>query len=1139
MSDDGTLQQLAGAVTAALRPLQTRLAAGDARGLIADMGLRLPTALDGLPAFTTATGAAITAVEALAAPVAALATAVENDDVGGIISATTALLAAIAGAISTLDAVASALGSLAGSLVGVDPGDVTSFAATFGEKLLEQVVVDYLAGYRPVLLRVLGLLGVVNLDSVPADAIDPAKIAHQRHDLTLGNLGTLLSDPGGYLAGQYGWSSPTLDTAKLLGRLREVLVELGAKAGLNPATGALDVYPFTLGPTTTANPPGLSAVLALALPGSVTLPLPSLLPSGWILELKAAGALQAGVEIRILPPGQLEVHASAIVDGQLRVAATRAPAAGKRLTIVGIPGIATFDAASVGITTGAHFHWDAGAGVARGAFVVGIVITGGTLRVGSANADGFVDSLLGGLDLEADLDLELGWAGDRGLYIGGNAGIGTTIGVHATVGPFTLDSIRLALTAGSTGLGIETSVSGHGTLGPISASVDRMGAITTLGFSPGNLGPAQLDVVFKPPSGLGVVVDAGIITGGGYISYDAVKGEYAGVLELSMLGISIKAIAVLDTRLPDGSSGFSFLIILTFDLPPIQLGFGFTLNGLGGLAGINRTMVLDALRDTMRAHHLDSILFPPDPVRDAPQIISDIRTIFPPAKDRYVFGPMLKVGWGTPTLISLEIGVILEVPDPVRIALLGRLHMALPDDDVALILIQIDILGTIDTGAKLLSIDGSMYDSHILIFELLGDMALRLYWGDNPDFAVSLGGFHPRFRPPAGFPTLRRLTVSIGDGDNPRLSCTSYMAVTSNSYQFGASVELFVAAGGFSVHGYIGFDALFIFSPFSFDIEFSAGVEVKYDGATLLGIHLDAELSGPNPWHVHGHASLEILFFSISMTVDVKWGDDHAISLPAAPVIGPLTAALIAPSSWSAQLPPGAEQAVTLRGGPVPEGDVVVHPMGSLTVREKIVPLGVPVTKFGNATPADGSEFSIAAATLGANPAALNPVQDYFARAQFQDMPDADKISAPAFERFQCGVQVGDPAVRGGHDAARTVTMQERYVVDPTKSSTLLHLRLIGTERFTALTARGAGARSAVTSTGTSKYVRPDTASMVSTADIQYVVAGTDDLAIRLDLTGASGTTSYGASVALTAHLLTHPEDLGRLQVLPVHEVAA
>ena len=45
--------------------------------------------------------------------------------------------------------------------------------------------------------------------------------------------------------------------------------------------------------------------------------------------------------------------------------------------------------------------------------------------------------------------------------------------------------------------------------------------------------------------------------------------------------------------MPDGSKGFSLLIIMTADFGPgIQLGFGFTLLAVGGLVGLNRTMNL-------------------------------------------------------------------------------------------------------------------------------------------------------------------------------------------------------------------------------------------------------------------------------------------------------------------------------------------------------------------------------------------------------------------------------------------------------------------------------------------------------------------------------------------------------------------
>ncbi len=90
------------------------------------------------------------------------------------------------------------------------------------------------------------------------------------------------------------------------------------------------------------------------------------------------------------------------------------------------------------------------------------------------------------------------------------------------------------------------------TLGPIQASVDRIGLAAHLSFpiSGGNLGPADLAISFKPPNGLGIAIDVGVAAGGGYILFDPDKGQYAGVLDVSLADIIHgQVIAVLDTNL--------------------------------------------------------------------------------------------------------------------------------------------------------------------------------------------------------------------------------------------------------------------------------------------------------------------------------------------------------------------------------------------------------------------------------------------------------------------------------------------------------------------------------------------------------------------------------------------------------------
>ena len=365
----------------------------------------------------------------------------------------------------------------------------------------------------------------------------------------------------------------------------------------------------------------------------------------------------------------------------------------------------------------------------------------------------------------------------------------------------------------------------------------------------------------------------------------------------------------------------------------------------------------------------------------------------------------------------------------------------LPTEDEALIELHIDILGIVDFGAKTLSIDGGLYNSHILIYSLAGDLALRLSWGDNPNFVFSLGGFNPHFNTDGlNVPEMHRMSVSIGDGDNPRISSNSYFAITSNTIQFGANVEAYAAAGGFSIHGYLGFDVLIIVSPFSFEFDFSAGFDVAYDGTTLAGLNVDGTFAGPTPWHLHGDATITFLFFSVSASVDLTWGDSTQATLPALPVLPDLFAALQNPASWSATLPDGATAAVTLAQQNPADKTLRVHPMGTLQVKEKVVPLDLPITKYGNATPADGTDFSIASVQINTLTESTQTIQDYFAAAQFLTLSDADKLSSPSFEKYDAGVNIGSAAVTQGQDSHRPVTYQEHYIDDRDQFFALLAL---------------------------------------------------------------------------------------------------
>jgi len=566
-----------------------------------------------------------------------------------------------------------------------------------------------------------------------------------------------------------------------------------------------------------------------------------------------------------------------------------------------------------------------------------------------------------------------------------------------------------------TGLVVDAQFSVNINAGPFTATLRDVGVH---GRFVANLSGASVsDRSFKSPDTIGIAIDASAVKGGGLIgrTSDAQKGEYSGIIQLQIAEkISVKGIALLSTKLPGGAKGYSLVVIIFVEgFTPIQLGFGFALTGIGGLLAINRTFDEDAMRAGLKSHALDSVMFPADPVRNAPQILSNISRLFPPAAGHYLFGPMVQISWGTPPLITADVALVLEFNARFRLLILAQVLSILPRPDRELVRLQMDAVGVIDFDQSTAALDATLHDSRLLNkFTLTGDMAMRMNWGSSPNFALAVGGLHPAFNPPPNFPKLERIAINLSNGDNPRLRCESYFALTSNTVQFGAHAELLASAAGFTVHGEIGYDVLIQFDPFSFVADFQAQLQLKRGSTNLFMVELKGSLAGPRPLHIKGKASFSILWWSVSVSIDKVLVEGEKPPLPdPIDVLPRLQEALGLAANWTTKLPAQQRPLVELRADATVSADVLLHPLGTLTIKQNVVPLNVDISRFGQTPPAGATRFSISNINLAGSDEHFNTVRDFFARAQFFEMTDDEKLSAPSFDQMDAGVTFGSDDV--------------------------------------------------------------------------------------------------------------------------------
>jgi len=314
---------------------------------------------------------------------------------------------------------------------------------------------------------------------------------------------------------------------------------------------------------------------------------------------------------------------------------------------------------------------------------------------------------------------------------------------------------------------------------------------------------------------------------------------------------------------------------------------------------------------------------------------------------------------------------------------------------------------------------------------LTGQLALRMRLLDEPTFLLAMGGFHPAFTPPEAFPVLARLGVSLSVGDWLSIALESYLALTSNTVQFGAGLYLTAKFAAFRVEGGTEINTLIQFSPFKFRSDLSFFISVSAGSVELLGVLLTGHVSGPNPYVVQGQARFKILGLEKEVDIQETIGDTASIDdIDEVDVLAEVAASLRDPASWRAVDEGERTSAVLLAEVDETADALPVHPGGSVAAWQRVAPLDVQLEHFGNAEIEGEDELAISGVQAGGQNVDWTFEDDWFAPAQFFDMKRNEKLSAPSFEKMKSGLRFGGDEADGG-GSADTIYNYEQIIHDP------------------------------------------------------------------------------------------------------------
>jgi len=334
----------------------------------------------------------------------------------------------------------------------------------------------------------------------------------------------------------------------------------------------------------------------------------------------------------------------------------------------------------------------------------------------------------------------------------------------------------------------------------------------------------------------------------------------------------------------------------------------FVVTGLAFGFGVNRALKLPAIDDVqnfplVKAATVRGYLGPKMVLRQISQKLGDC--IYPSPSNFWIAAGVKFMTYGmldSFALLSVSLGTQFEI------ALLGLSTLRIPKElpsgpkIPAIACAELALKAAFKPMAGILSAEARLTTNSFIFTKdcaLTGGFAFYVWFGNNEhagDFVITLGGYHPRFKPPPHYPDVPRLGVRWQVSSNLTISGGIYFALTPTCLMAGGALSALYQQG--RLRAWFDAYAHFFISwkPLHYDVEVGVRIGASYTGS-VFGISITFRLEmaaichfwGP-PFAGKAHITWTIISFTIYFGKEhskpkpkpIGWGEFQQAFLPPA-----------------------------------------------------------------------------------------------------------------------------------------------------------------------------------------------------------------------------------------------------------------